>query len=127
MNYSVDIDNQAAGNYSYDKIGNLTKDNAENITGIHWTVYGKIKHITKTGTSASQIAYGYDAGGNRTLKSVDAGGVVSKTFYVRDAQGNVGEVGGAALVWQQPAGFVAMERCSACQSAGGCRRWTAYL
>src|SRR5439155_21804454 len=43
-NYDVDIDNQVAGNYSYDAIGNLVKDNAEGISNISWTVYGKISH-----------------------------------------------------------------------------------
>ncbi|WP_121356786.1 RHS repeat domain-containing protein [Flavisolibacter nicotianae] len=88
-NYTIDIDDQAPDNYAYDKIGNLTKDNAEHISGINWTVYGKIKNITKGGSTASQINYGYDAGGNRTLKTVGAGEALKKTFYIRDAQGNV--------------------------------------
>jgi len=40
-NYSDDIDDQELNNYSYDEIGNLIKDNAEQIATIEWTVYGK--------------------------------------------------------------------------------------
>jgi len=82
-NYSTDIDNQAANNYDYDEIGNMIKDNQEGITSIEWTVYGKIKAITKTGGPA--ISYTYDASGNRISKQVG----VKTTFYVRDASGNV--------------------------------------
>jgi hypothetical protein len=88
-NYTIDIDDQAEENYSYDKIGNLTKDNAEHLSNINWTVYGKIRNITKTGSAASQINYGYDPGGNRTLKTVQTSDGTTHTFYVRDAQGNV--------------------------------------
>jgi hypothetical protein len=47
-NYTQDIKNQSANNYTYDAIGNLTKDVQNNITSITWTVYGKIQTITKT-------------------------------------------------------------------------------
>jgi RHS repeat-associated protein len=78
-----DIDDQTADNYGYDRIGNLVKDNpASGISRINWTVYGKIASITKTG---GNIAYSYDAAGNRISKIVN--GVT--TFYVRDAQGNL--------------------------------------
>jgi len=78
---------QSAGNYDYDKIGNLIKDTKENITNISWTVYGKIKQITKT---TSAISFAYDASGNRVSKRlVNSAGDALTTFYVRDAQGNV--------------------------------------
>ncbi|UYQ95401.1 hypothetical protein MKQ68_09855 [Chitinophaga horti] len=81
-NYGSDIDEQTAGNYSYDKIGNLISDSKEGITNIEWNIYGKIKSITKpTGT----IHYAYDAAGNRIRK--ETAGVY--TWYVRDATGNV--------------------------------------
>jgi RHS repeat-associated protein len=83
----VDIDDQAAGNYDYDLIGNLKKDVSEGIDEIHWTVYGKIHQIVKSDGSIN-INYGYDAGGNRTTKIV-SGSADTTTFYVRDAQGNV--------------------------------------
>lgn len=47
-NYDVYIDNQSAGNYAYDSIGSLVKDNAEGIISISWTVYGKISRIVKS-------------------------------------------------------------------------------
>ncbi|MES1222568.1 MAG: hypothetical protein ABUT20_44145, partial [Bacteroidota bacterium] len=81
-----DIDNQANNNYTYDGIGNLVKDNAEGITKIGWTVYGKIRSIDKSdGTS---IIYDYDAGGNRIQKQVISGRTKTITYYIRDAQGN---------------------------------------
>ncbi len=80
-----DIDNQADNNYSYDGIGNLVKDNAEGITKIDWTVYGKIRSISKSdGTS---IVYDYDVSGNRIQKQVVAGRNKTITSYIRDAQG----------------------------------------
>jgi RHS repeat-associated protein len=86
-NYSVDIDNQSAGNYGYDEIGNLKKDVSENIDTVRWTVYGKINKIVKSSGSVN-IKYGYDAGGNRTTKIV-SGAADTTTYYIRDAQGNV--------------------------------------
>ncbi|MGI8600074.1 MAG: N-acetylmuramidase domain-containing protein [Chitinophagaceae bacterium] len=87
-NYTVDIDNQSLSNYDYDNIGNLIKDNAEGITNINWTVYGKIKQITKS--NGITINYGYDAAGNRVVKEVTgAPGGYNRQFYIRDAQGNV--------------------------------------
>jgi RHS repeat-associated protein len=93
-NYSEDIDGQAADNYSYDEIGNLTKDNQEGITSINWNVYGKIVSIQRTATVAKPvetIRYTYDAGGNRLSKRISKLGstAVEYTYYVRDATGNV--------------------------------------
>ncbi|WP_207516014.1 RHS repeat-associated core domain-containing protein [Longitalea luteola] len=87
-NYTVDIDNQASNNYQYDKIGNLIKDVAEGLDTVRWTVYGKINRIAKS-ASNKVINFGYDAGGNRTLKQVNNHDTVSNTFYVRDGQGNM--------------------------------------
>ncbi|MGX5816614.1 RHS repeat domain-containing protein [Chitinophaga lutea] len=81
-NYSDDIDDQSAGNYAYDKIGNLVSDNAAGITNIKWTVYGKIAEITN---ASGTIKYTYDVSGNRVSKDVNG----KVTWYVRDATGNV--------------------------------------
>jgi len=101
-NYTVDIDNQSSNNYVYDLIGNLKKDVAEGIDTIRWTVYGKINRIVKNG---SDIEYRYDAGGNRTSKKVITSGDTTKTFYVRDAQGNVlavyEKINTAAITWEE--------------------------
>ena len=73
---------QTTDNFSYDEIGNLTKDTKENITAITWNVYGKIQSITKT---TGSINYTYDASGNRITKTANG----KTTIYVRDASGNV--------------------------------------
>ena len=88
-NYDVDIDAQAAGNYEYDRIGNLVKDNKEGITRVSWTVYGKISRIVK-GDSVD-ICYTYGPDGNRISKTVIKKNSTdtARTWYVRDATGNV--------------------------------------
>ncbi|WP_426584254.1 RHS repeat-associated core domain-containing protein [Mucilaginibacter sp. R-33] len=95
--YTSDIDNQSAGNYTYDQIGNLNKDVQSSITNIDWTVYGKIKQISK---ASGNIIYTYDAAGNRASKSV--GGLT--TWYVRDGQGNplaVYDNASSAVNWRE--------------------------
>ena len=84
--YQSDLDNMPDDNYTYDKVGNLVKDNAAGITNITWTVYGKIKSITFSDNSS--LSYKYDATGNRIYKEYTKGGVVNKTWYLRDVQGN---------------------------------------
>lgn len=82
------------------KIGNLISDNAENLQSINWTVYGKIKSITKP---ASAIYYGYDAAGNRVHKKV-TGSNTNEEIYVRDAQGNtlaVYRLQGDSTFWKE--------------------------
>ena len=88
--FSNDIDEQSTDNYQYDKIGNLIHDVQANLENIEWTVYGKIGRITKT--NGDYIAYAYDPVGNRVSKTVGSGtdpNDVTKTWYVRDAQGNL--------------------------------------
>jgi RHS repeat-associated protein len=103
-NYTVDIDNQSSNNYTYDNIGNLKTDAAESISNINWTVYGKIKSVSKTGTT---ITYGYDPGGNRTYKNVvpSIADDIKSTWYIRDAQGNTlavySKTGSAAIKWNE--------------------------
>lgn len=92
-NYTDDIDDQAPGNYTYDDIGNLITDNQELITNIEWTVYGKIKKITRTSSARADLTFNYDAQGNRISKRVHTQGQPASrdeiTYYLRDAQGNV--------------------------------------
>ena len=92
-NYTVDIEDQLAGNYLYDSVGNLTKDVQENITSISWNVFRKITEIQRTATTANpvtDIQYTYDAAGNRVSKRVLLNtGSVTYTSYVRDASGKV--------------------------------------
>ena len=96
--YNTDIDDQNAFNYTYDNIGNLIQDNAEEIANIAWNAYGKISKILRpTSSTRDELEFRYDAGGNRTMKIVKprVNGVTSApenwvaTYYARDAQGNV--------------------------------------
>ena len=80
--YTADIKSQAAFNYSYDAIGELTGDAQQEITNVTWNVYGKILSLSDSGNT---ISFTYDAAGNRISKT--AHGIT--TWYVRDAQGNV--------------------------------------
>jgi RHS repeat-associated protein len=73
-------------NYQYDLIGNLIRDDSAKISSITWTVYGKIKSITKT--DGSIITYTYNSAGYRISKSVNNTHTVVNTYYVRDASGN---------------------------------------
>ncbi|MDR3697046.1 RHS repeat-associated core domain-containing protein [Mucilaginibacter sp.] len=82
----TDIDNQQPYNYTYDAIGNLTKDNAEDIQDIKWNLQNKIKEIDKTG---SQLNFGYDALGNRVYKKFTGSSTPTETYYVRDAGGTI--------------------------------------
>jgi len=87
-----DIDDQSAGNYAYDAIGNLIQDNAEEIQTIAWTVYGKIKSITRTGASTKpNLEFEYNTTGQRVIKRIlpNNGDKPVTTFYLRDASGNI--------------------------------------
>ncbi len=92
-----DIDNQDADNYAYDKIGNLIKDEQEEIAQIEWNVSGKVKSITRAENSTKpDLEFRYDAMGNRVAKIAKPrpGGNPSNedkweyTYYIRDANGN---------------------------------------
>lgn len=92
-NFTDDIENQTTGNYAYDNIGNLIKDEAEEIDTIQWNVYGKIRHISRTQNSTKpNLEFRYDAMGQRAVKIVKNGDNETdwqKQYYVRDAQGNI--------------------------------------
>ncbi|MBI2967247.1 MAG: hypothetical protein HYY40_05475 [Bacteroidetes bacterium] len=104
-NWPTDLDDQGSGNYAYDATGNLISDNKEKITEIKWTVYGKVKKINFLNKTKPVINFTYDAHGNRVIKELKypspcAHSFTSpkpcnpnpndvKTFYVRDASGNI--------------------------------------
>jgi RHS repeat-associated protein len=82
----------STNNYGYDEIGNLVRDNAEQIQNIEWTLSGKIKTITRNiGSSKRNMSFEYDASGNRIAKHVytSSNNWINSTYYLRDAQGNV--------------------------------------
>lgn len=85
-NYTVDIDNQSATNYDYDLIGNLTKDEQENISKITWTTFNKVDTVYKT--SGEQIVFAYDGMRNRISKQNITSSGTTTTYYVNDAKGS---------------------------------------
>lgn len=93
-NYNDDIDDQDSLNYTYDPIGNLISDQAEEIDSIQWTVYGKISRIIRTpGSLKAGLEFEYSPDGQRVMKRVtypnDSLGTSHTEYYVRDAQGNI--------------------------------------
>ena len=90
-NYSVDIDDQQPNNYVYTAIGELTKDESEDIASIEWDVYGKVKKIKRNASSPKpELEFRYDGMGNRVSKKVAHRlDLPETTYYVRDAQGNI--------------------------------------
>gem|GEM_PF-3674828 len=82
-NFNNDIDNQNSDNYTYDRLGNLTKDEAEDIINISWNLSGKVNEIEKS--DGTNIKFRYDALGNRIAKAIND----TITWYVRDASGNM--------------------------------------
>jgi RHS repeat-associated protein len=80
--YTGDIKTQAAFNYQYDAIGELTDDDTAKIHNITWNVYGKLLSLSDTNNT---ISFTYDAAGNRISKL--AHGIT--TWYVRDAKGGI--------------------------------------
>lgn len=89
--YTDDIKNQSANNYAYDPTGNLEKDLGSEISHIEWNLYGKVKTVTRVGTSAlPNLEFTYDPAGRRiSKKATYPGSVVKYTLYKYDAGGNV--------------------------------------
>ncbi|HRO99096.1 MAG TPA: RHS repeat-associated core domain-containing protein [Flavobacteriales bacterium] len=84
----------ANNNYGYDALGNLVRDEREDIELIHWTVAGKVDSIQRPGTSSrSPLKFRYGASGQRVSKQVgdfyatEPGAY--REHYIRDAQGNI--------------------------------------
>ncbi|MGQ3012584.1 MAG: hypothetical protein ACT6QS_02660 [Flavobacteriales bacterium] len=89
VNY--DVDNQGANNYEYDLIGNLLRDDAEQIAEIRWNTYGKVTAVYRaSGSLKPDLEFHYDAAGHRIAKTVIPVGAGKWTeFYSLDAQGNI--------------------------------------
>ncbi len=84
------VTNQAANNYRYDGIGNLTEDVQQGTT-IEWDVYGKVKRVDFTSGQYQSVTYEYDAAGNRIVKHIEHAipDLSYSTIYIRDASGNI--------------------------------------
>lgn len=86
-------------NFGYDEIGNLIRDESEEIDSIGWDVYGKIRHIVRTGSSTKpDLGFIYNPAGERIMKvamtknidgSLTSPSSWAYTCYMRDASGNV--------------------------------------
>ncbi|WP_343748965.1 RHS repeat-associated core domain-containing protein [Fluviicola sp.] len=90
--YTDDIDDQSAGNYTYDAEGRLVGDVQEQIASITWRVDGKVKKITRnSGSGKENTSFDYDAMGRRIAKHVytDADLLKNSTYYILDGAGNV--------------------------------------
>ena len=74
-----------ANNYIYDKSGNMVADNSQAIS-VSWSPYGKILQTTKAG--GANLQFGYNAMQQRVVKRVAQSGDTTRTYYIRDAQGN---------------------------------------
>ena len=81
-------------NYGYDALGNLVRDDREDIERIHWTVAGKVDSIQRpSASSRSPLKFRYGASGQRVSKQVgdfyctEPGAY--REHYIRDAQGNI--------------------------------------
>jgi len=95
-NYDEDIDDQSSGNYEYDAIGNMIKDEQEGVR-IRWNAQGKIDQMWKQLPQVvppvnQRTFYSYNAAGNRVRKEfIDYTHVGNSqvTYYVRDANEQV--------------------------------------
>jgi RHS repeat-associated protein len=79
-------------NYGYTEIGELERDDNEEIDSILWRVDSKISYIYRDNNSIKkELSFDYDAMGNRIAKHIysSAGVYETSTFYMRDASGNV--------------------------------------
>ena len=94
-----DMNDQMAGNYEYDEIGQLIKDTEAEIAEIKWTLQNKVKEIIYNATSnKSHLAFEYDPMGNRILKIEKvrdgAGDLLPQTdwkytYYTHDTNGEL--------------------------------------
>jgi RHS repeat-associated protein len=82
---TTDIDGQLPNNYIYDKSGNMVADNSQSMA-VSWSPYGKILQNNKAG--GANLTFGYNAMQQRVLKRVVLAGDTTRTYYIRDAQGN---------------------------------------
>jgi len=89
-NYNkLDIDNEVANNYTYDKNGEMIFDSSHHLV-ITWNVRNKVNTVYNDSTKLL-ITFGYDAMGNRVMKrdsNLNSGKCYTQ-WYERDAQGNV--------------------------------------
>ena len=92
-----DLDNQILNNYRYDLNGQLSKDAAEGILEIKWTISGKVKQVSiddsepNDGIADRTLEFKYDALGNRIKKTetIISSSESNTTYYLRNASGEL--------------------------------------
>ncbi|MEM9678742.1 MAG: RHS repeat-associated core domain-containing protein [Bacteroidota bacterium] len=83
----VDLDAQLINNYEYNSIGQMIKNNQDNL-GYSYNSNGLVSQIQKSGSPA--VNYDYNDRRHRVLKeSSPDGNTWYQTYYVRDASGQV--------------------------------------
>ena len=70
-----------SSSYQYDALGNLIRDNNENIN-VTWNVIGKVKSVQ---TPNNMLNFAYNPFGQRQIKRTAS----DSTYYIHDATGNV--------------------------------------
>ncbi len=70
-----------SSSYQYDALGNLIRDNNENIN-VTWNVIGKVKSVQ---TPNNMLSFAYNPFGQRQIKRTAS----DSTYYIHDATGNV--------------------------------------
>jgi len=99
-NTNISVDIIGSSNYNYDVLGNLISDSEAQIETVEWTAQNKVKEIKReTGSTHNDLAFIYDALGNRQTKIVkprdNNGNLMTNPkdweylFYIRDASGNI--------------------------------------
>ncbi len=63
----------------------MVADNSQSMS-VSWSPYGKI--LTNTKAGGASLAFGYNAMQQRVVKRVSQSGDTTRTYYIRDAQGN---------------------------------------
>ncbi len=95
-NYTNDIkyyvNSNNSSRYTYDKLGNLTKDEVNGWDAIRWNLQNKVAH-TYDGANNRGLEFAYDGMGQRYRKSsiryFQDSSAAKNSYYVRDAQGNI--------------------------------------
>ncbi|MBL7888015.1 MAG: hypothetical protein JNL24_00590 [Bacteroidia bacterium] len=82
----------SANNYSYTEMGELKSNKQDSIDLITWTLYGKLKSVTRSaGCSKRNVIFDYDAGSNRVAKHIytSSNEWISSEYYIRNASGEI--------------------------------------
>jgi len=107
--WTMDLDNQAAGNYDYNAAGQLMEDEAD----VSWMTYDVAGLVTKVHSNSNRTilkaSFDYNERGSRFRKTDydGSGDPTQETYYVRDASGGLIAIyekptAGSLLLKEQP-------------------------